>query len=106
MPYTYTVTEEDAQRGYFETTVSLIVNADFDRPVDLFEEYSTITATADAAAPEADISSEPEESSKPAEASKPDDGKKGSNPVTGAALSFSAVTLAAAAALVIMRRKK
>ncbi len=112
IPYIYTVKDADAERGYFENTVSVfITHAGIYRELELFEEFSDITVKADVEEAQDDSSdSVPEDSSKPDESSKPDDSSKpqdqsqGSNPGTGTAFAFTGIALAAAAFVASKKR--
>ena len=125
VPYTYTVTEEDAERGYFETTVSLMNKSSLfpDRPVELFDEYSTITVRAEVSkktddsskledssepedSPDPEDSSEPEDSSDSGSSSKPDTSRTSDNPNTGAKAGFLAAAALVAGIIVVIRAKK
>ena len=117
-PYVYTVTEEDEERGYFETVASVFTTQQgVYREVELFDEFSDIVAKADAAAEKEDDSqpdeSQPDESqtdeSDPEDSSvsTPDESAPGSNPATGfgpAPIAFIAIALAGA--VVTARRRR
>ena len=106
--YTYTVTESDLERGYFENTVQVYTMApDGSYPeFELLDALNNTTVRADVSVPEKEPESDPE--SKPAPA--PDSGSrtpedKSANPDTGAA-SSTAVMAAVAAGMMLLKKRR
>ncbi|MBR6101878.1 MAG: hypothetical protein IKP95_05585 [Ruminococcus sp.] len=110
VPYTYTVTDSDAEQGYFETTVSLkLKDAELpDRPVDIFDDFSTPTVKAEvgkkSVTPEPEPEPEPEVTPTPEDPPAPDDGSSSGNPDTG--MAAGSLAIAAIAVLAVAEARK
>ena len=116
LEYTYTVTESDLERGYFENTVEIY--ADFGGgsywEYELLDELYNTTVRADVSEPETKPDTEPESKPDTDQDSKPDSkpdsdtdssADKSSNPRTGAA-SVAAVSSAVVVLSVMILKKR
>ena len=99
--YVYTVTEEDAARGWFENTASVFMTQqEVYREIELFDEYSNNVIRADAAPAE----KEPEPEVKPDPETPKDDSS--ANPDTGAsALPIALIAMALLGAAASRKRR-
>ncbi|MBR2303939.1 MAG: hypothetical protein IJ871_02215 [Ruminococcus sp.] len=106
IPYEYTVTEEDAAKGSIESTARLIfmgVYIDEERPPIFPEDLTFTVLTGADKQPESSAADKQPESS--AADSKAASTATTTNPGTGAAAGMAALTLAAAAAVTVKKKK-